>query len=268
MIIDFHTHIFPEKIAKPTLDFLKSRCHTEPATNGMSNGLSKSSQDAGIHISVALPVVTNPKQFDSINGFAQKLNEQDYRDSRIISFGGIHPDSEDYKSQLNQIKDMGFLGVKLHPDYQGVFIDDIRYKHIIDYASKLDLIVSVHAGFDPGYPECVHCTPQMARSVIREVQPKKLVLAHLGGFQQWDEVEEYLVGEDIYLDTAVIFPTIRDQQFLQIVKNHGADRILFATDSPWAGQKAFKNKIQNMPMTEKEKIAILGGNAAKLLNLA
>lgn len=30
MIIDFHTHIFPEKIAGRTLDYLKEICQTEP----------------------------------------------------------------------------------------------------------------------------------------------------------------------------------------------------------------------------------------------
>lgn len=268
MIIDFHTHIFPEKIAGPTLDFLESRCHTKPATNGMADGLSKSTKSADIDLSIALPVVTKPKQFASINGFAYELNQHDYGESGILSFGGIHPDSEDYKGQLRELKNMGFQGIKLHPDYQGVFIDDIRYKRIIDYASELGLIISVHAGFDPGYPDCVHCTPKRAREVIREVQPEQLVLAHLGGYLRWDEVEDYLVGEPAYFDTAVIFHAIEEEQFLRIVENHGIHKILFATDSPWAKQEEFVAKIQNMNMSYEAKEAILGGNAMKLLNLA
>lgn len=268
MIIDFHTHIFPEKIATPTLDFLESRCHTKPSTNGMINGLSQSTVAAGIDISVALPVVTNPKQFKSINQFAQRINATNIYDSHVISFGGIHPDSENYKEDLKYIKSMGMKGIKLHPDYQGVYIDDIRYKHIIDYASELDLIVSVHAGFDPGYPDCVHCTPKRAHNVIHEVQPKNLVLAHLGGFERWNEVEEYLVGERVYLDTAVIFPRIPQEQFLRIVKSHGAQKILFATDSPWAAQNQFVDILKEMPLSNTEKKDILGRNAEKLLNLA
>ena len=37
-------------------------------------------------------------------------------------------------------------GIKLHPDYQDTYFNDIRYKRIISYATELGLIISVHAG--------------------------------------------------------------------------------------------------------------------------
>ena len=70
MIIDFHTHMFPDKIAKGTLDFLESVCKTHPYTDGTSEGLKASTEEAGIDISVALPIVTKLSQFASINRFA------------------------------------------------------------------------------------------------------------------------------------------------------------------------------------------------------
>lgn len=261
-MIDFHTHIFPEKIADKTLAFLQSRCHTEPFTNGMADGLLESTKEAGLDCSIILPVVTKPSQFHSINEFALRFQE-----GKLISFGGIHPDSSDYKAELKQIKEYGFKGIKLHPDYQEVFIDDIRYKRIISYASELDLIISVHAGFDPGYPDCTHCTPKRTCDMIEEVRPGKLVLAHMGGFKRWDEVEEYLVGKDVWFDTAVVFGTIKEEQFIRIVRNHGAHKILFATDSPWAGQKEFVEYFMNLPLTEEEKQMILHNNAEQLLQM-
>ena len=264
-MIDFHTHIFPEKIASKTLDFLESRCHTHPYTNGMASGLLASTREAGLEFSVVLPVVTKPSQFDSINRFAQKMQDPG---KGLLSFGGIHPDNEDYKEKLRFIRDAGMKGIKLHPDYQGVMIDDIRYKRIISYATELGLIISVHAGFDPGYPECVHCPPRLARAVIREVQPDRLILAHMGGYRRWDEVEEYLVGEPVWFDTAVVLGEIPDDQFLRIVKNHGADRILFGTDSPWAGQKEFVRYLGDLPLTEKERERIFRLNALELLGLS
>ena len=66
MIIDFHTHMFPDKIAKGTLDFLESVCKTHPYTDGTSEGLKASTEEAGIDISVALPIVTKLSQFASI----------------------------------------------------------------------------------------------------------------------------------------------------------------------------------------------------------
>lgn len=262
-MIDFHTHIFPDKIVEGTLQFLSERCQTKPFTNGTASGLKESAKEAGLSLSVALPVVTKPSQFESVNRFASQFRADD----GILSFGGIHPDGVDYKRELLQLKEMGFQGVKLHPDYQDTFFNDIKYKRIISFASELDLIVSVHAGFDPGYPNLVHCTPKMAREVIDEVKPAKLVLAHMGGFLRWDEVEEELVGRDVWFDTAVVFGRISDGQFIRICRNHGVDKILFATDSPWSGQKESVTYFSGMDLTEEEKRLILTENAKKLLTL-
>lgn len=261
-MIDFHTHMFPEKIAGKTLKFLSERCKTAPFTDGTPKGLKASAEEAGLELSIALPVVTDPGQFDSINRFAEQ-----YRDGKILSFGGIHPENEDYKEKLLDLKNRGFRGIKLHPDYQGTFFNDIRYKRIISYASELGLIISVHAGFDPGYPDCVHCTPAMAREVLDEVRPQKLVLAHMGGFLRWDEVEQELAGRDVWFDTAVVFGKIPDEQFIRICRNHGTERILFATDSPWSGQKESVEYFRKMDLSDDEKGQILSENAKKLLTL-
>ncbi len=262
MIIDFHTHIFPEKIAERTLDFLASVCKTEPYTDGTGQGLTASAEAAGVDVSVVLPIVTKPSQFESINRFASGFQE-----GRILSFGGIHPAEENYKDQLRQIKAMGMKGIKLHPDYQDIRFNDIRCKRVASYASELGLIVSVHAGRDPKCPEDVHCSPQMAAEVIREVEPEKLVLAHMGGNLLWDEVEEHLMGKQVYFDTGVVLDVMEEEQFLRIVRTHGADKILFATDSPWAGQKEFIDILNGMALTDEEKEQILGGNGRRLLGI-
>lgn len=262
MIIDFHTHVFPEKIAGKTLDFLSKRCQTEPFTNGTLEGLKKSAEEAGITLSVTMPVVTNPAQFDSINHFAGQITGDG-----ILSFAGIHPDHADYKDRLRKIKDAGFQGIKLHPAYQGTDFNDIRYKRILAYTSELGLIVTVHAGYDPGYPGKDYCTVRMALEVINEVMPTGLILAHMGGYMDWDDVERDLAGSDVWLDTAVVFGAIEDEQFIRLCRKHGAERILFATDSPWSGQKESVKYLQNLNLTAEEKELIFKENARKLLTL-
>ena len=74
--------MFPDKIAKGTLDFLESVCKTHPHTDGTSEGLKASTEEAGIDISVAPPIVTKLSQFASINRFASGFQE-----GRILSFG-------------------------------------------------------------------------------------------------------------------------------------------------------------------------------------
>ncbi len=262
MIIDFHTHMFPDKIAKGTLNYLEGICNTRPFTDGTYAGLASSAAEAGIDLSVALPAVTKVSQVDSINRFAAQ-----YQEGPIISFGGIHPECGNYKEILRQVKDLGMKGIKLHPDYQDMYFNDIRYKRLAAYASELDLIITVHAGVDPKSPNDVHCTTQMILELVREVQPGKLVLAHLGANQLWDEVEAYLVGLDVYFDTAVVLDQMPKEQFIRIVRPHGADKILFATDSPWAGQKEFVQILSDMPLTQEEKELIFAKNACRLLGM-
>ena len=180
MIIDFHTHVFPEQIAASTIAKLEGLANIAAFTNGTLEGLLACMKRASVDLSVVLPVVTKPTQFQKVNEKAVALNR--LYPGRILSFGGIHPDSPDYKQELKQIAEMGLKGIKLHPDYQDTFFNDIKYKRIVSYATELGLIVSVHAGYDIGIGDPVHCTPQMSAELIHDVAPDKLVLAHTGGF--------------------------------------------------------------------------------------
>ena len=265
MIIDFHTHIFPDKIAARSIESLSKVSGVKAATDGTLNGLLASMDRSGVDLSVIMPVVTKPTQFESVNTFAAKVNEQ--YTGRLLSFGGIHPDSEDYKSELNRIKGLGLPGIKLHSDYQGVMIDDVRYMNIIEYADALGMIIMVHAGIDIGLPEPIHCPPDKARKVLDTLKPKKLVLAHMGGWKQWDEVYEYLAGEQVYLDTAFCFDYMEQDMFLKLCEKHGTDKILFATDSPWSDARRDLDVIKSLPFTDEAKAAIFSGNAKKLLNM-
>lgn len=263
-VIDFHTHIFPEKIAQKTIHALEKRASIKAYTDGTLSGLEKSMDQSGVTLSVIQPVITRPEQFSSINEYARKLN---LTKSNILSFGAVHPSSEHYKEELKALKDMGFKGIKIHPDYQDMNFDDIRMMHLVNEASRLDLSILVHAGIDIGLPSPVHCTPAMAERVINEVQPKRLVLAHMGGWKCYDEVEERLIGRNVFLDTAFSLEYMQPEQLLQMIRNHGSERILFATDSPWSGQKEYVNQISHLPLEEAQIENILYRNAEALLQV-
>lgn len=261
MIIDFHTHMFPESIAERTIAKLSECVHKAPETDGTYEGLLKSAREAGIDCSVVLPIATKPSQFRTINEFASQFLE-----GEILSFGSLHPTSSDFKAELREIKAMGLKGIKLHPDYQDMYFNDIRYKRVVSYTSELGMMISVHAGLDPKCPNDIHCTPRMAAELLDDVRPEKLILAHLGGNQQWDDVERYLVGKNVYLDTGVVFDYIGQEQFLRIMRSHGSDKILFGTDSPWAGQKRFVDVMEEMDMTQEERENVMWKNGDRLLN--
>lgn len=282
MIIDFHTHTFPDKIAARTIDKLKAMARCKAHTDATCGMLVDSMHEAGVDCSVVLPVATNVAQSEKLTEAAYILNEK-WSDQGLISFGAIHPDYEDYRSLLRHVSQLGLKGIKLHPQYQNIPFDDIRTMRILDYASELGLVSVVHAGIDIGIEGPTMCTPDRVLHVMDEVAPENLVLAHMGGWRMWDEVADKIAGLPVYLDTSYSLGEIpRDadtpradsesalmdtEQFLALIEKHGADKILFATDSPWGGQEQTLEQIRALPLSEEEKRMILGGNAQKLLQM-
>ena len=251
MIVDFHTHTFPERIAAPTIQKLAHMSHIKPFSDGSNSGLAASMAAAGVDYSVVLPVATNTRQVCHVNDSAAQVNDN-YRKTGIISFGCMHPDFPDWKEELARIANMGLKGIKLHPVYQDVDLDDPRYLRILDRCGELGLIVLTHAGLDIGIPGKVNCSPDMTLRALKQVGPVRMILAHMGGWRNWDQVEELLVDTDAYLDTSFTLGRMtplgdgfygpselnmmEEEQFLRMVREFGADRLVFGTDSPWGGQ--------------------------------
>ncbi|MBR2344136.1 MAG: amidohydrolase family protein [Clostridia bacterium] len=269
MVIDFHTHIFPEKIAAATVSALAKSACTEPYTDGTEAGLLSALEEAGADIAVNLPVLTRAKQFDSITAFAEGINAKSYTGARIISFAGIHPEDECAEEHLERIKDAGFLGIKIHPDYQGHFIDSEEYIRILSVAKSLGLITVTHAGLDGAFVgEPIKCTPRRVYKLLERLGGyDRLVLAHMGGRALADEFIEVLGGSEVYIDTGYVLPELKREGFEKILLCHGEDRILFATDSPWQSIRAELERIKSYSLGEATEEKILAGNAKKLLGL-
>lgn len=269
MIIDFHTHIFPDKIAQRTIDFLAAKADIPPFSNGSVEGLLREMEHADADFAITLPVLTNPMQFDSVNRFALEVNQAfGDKERRLISFAGIHPACENIAQKMAWIRKSGFLGVKLHPDYQETFINDEGYIEILNCAKAEDLIVVTHSGVDGGYlGKPVRCTPLLAKEVIDKVKHPKFVLAHLGANEMSAEVLELLCGKDIYFDTAYVLRFIGKERFCEILERHGADRILFASDSPWSSIKGDVDIIKSFSLDKQTEDKIFFENARKLLGI-
>ncbi|MDY6367433.1 MAG: amidohydrolase family protein [Clostridia bacterium] len=269
MIIDFHTHIFPEKIAEKTVRLLEKNSNGTAYTNGTVDGLIEAMERGCADLCVCLPVLTKPEQFESVTRFAIGVNEKySVGSKRLISFGGMHPKCEDIYGKMRFLKKNGFKGVKIHPDYQSTFIDDDGYVQILKAAKDLDMIVVTHAGVDDGYIGLpVKCPPELAKKVIKKVGHNKFVLAHYGGHKQWEQVYDLLAGEDVYIDTAFTLHEIDEELFKKILYKHGEDKVLFATDCPWRDIKDDVKILKSYNLGEKTENKLFFENAADLLGL-
>lgn len=275
-VIDFHTHTFPDAIAARAIAGMQASSHAAAFGSGTVGGLLESMEKSGICRSVILPVATNPAKISSINTVSIQADPQ----SGLTYFGAMHPLAENWKEELKRLHDTGVPGIKLHPQYQGVDITDIRYLRILDYAAQLGLITVMHAGDEIAYPGVVRCSPEMVRSVCGQLPGISLVLAHMGGWKNWDRVADQLGPTGCYLDTAISLgqivpidghyapdnlPLLSEKAFISLVRTFGSERILFGTDSPWADQAEEIRKLSSLPLEHGELENIFYRNAARLL---
>lgn len=268
MIVDFHTHIFPDALAPKAMKALTEEIDDQyPAvSDGTASGLLYNMDAWGIDKSVVLPVVTKHSQTRNANEFAASVMSE-----RLICFGGIYPHTDDYKGDIDFVASLGLRGLKFHAEYQNFILDDEKMLRIYDYALDKGLIIVHHAGFDPAFPPPFKSSPEQFANLEKmlhlaeKLRGGVIVAAHLGGHAQWDDVEKYLAGSCIYFDTSMGFEYFSKEQFLRIVKKHGADKILFASDAPWSDAYTEIGCLKAMPLREDEISAILGGNAMRLL---
>lgn len=268
-MIDFHTHIFPDPVAPKALESLIAgalRVEGKPVTphnDATLSGLCVSMAENHVEVSVVLPIATKPTQTPSINRFAQSVQS-----SSVHSFYSLHPVQEDRERVLEQIAEMGGRGIKLHPEFQFADVDSPEMLSILKKAAELGLLVVLHAGQDIGMPPPVHCTPRMLARAMDAAPGCRIVAAHLGGWRMWDQVEECLVGrEDLWLDTAFVADYIPQEQYRRIIANHGAERILFGSDSPWESPAHTLEGLMALELNENDMQLITHDNAAALLGL-
>ncbi len=262
MIIDFHTHYYPDKIVDRAIEHAAQFLKTTPATNGTRGALVKSMQKTGIDYSLALPLANTPDNVRGVNRWAQ-INNQ----APVFLLGSIHPRTKNPEKMISQIAAMGFKGVKMHPEFQDFCFEDESLFPIWEACIENDIFVLTHAGGDIAFSSPYRSDPRRLKAFHERFKELKLVLAHLGSWGMWDSVEEFIVGLPVYLDLAFTLGKINDEQLVRIIRNHGAERVLFGTDSPWCAQDEALKYFQNLPLTESEKDRILGLNAAKFLDI-
>jgi len=263
MLIDFHTHCFPQTIAQKAIEKLSFVSGgLVPHTDGTVNGLKQAMAQGGADISVVLNIATNAHQQHSVNDFAAQINGEE----GIVSFGSVFPHSEDVFSELERIKELGLKGVKLHPDYQGFKVDDQKMKPIYRKISELGLITVFHAGVDYGFAPPYCCMPENLKRAL-DWFDAPVVAAHWGGLGCYEQVAELLCGENVYFDTSFGFSQMPKFFAQKILDTHGTDKILFGTDTPWHTAEMELTLLKSLQISAEDMDKITHLNAKKLLGI-
>lgn len=258
-IVDCHTHVFPDAVAPAAIASLEAEGDVTAIYDGTVSGLLATMDRAGVNASVIQPVATRPAQVRSINDWVARVSGE-----RIIGFGAMHPDLEDPATEIARMSSLGIRGFKMHSEYQLFAPDERRLEPIWEAAIEHRMIAFFHAGADIAFPT-TRGTPAAFAALLDRWPVLTVVLAHLGGFRQWDQVAALLAGREVWLDTSYTLGHLPDEEFVELVRAHGTERVLFGSDGPWTDPAVELSRLRTIGFTRAELEGVLGANADRLL---
>jgi len=263
MLIDFHTHAFPDAIAPRAMETLSYAAGgLKPQTEGTLSSLKERMDTDGVDMAVVLSIATNPAQQKKVNDFAISVND----DPRLFAFGSVHPDAPDALEELERIHDAGLKGVKFHPEYQNFYADDEKMKPIYQKISQLGLITLFHAGRDIGFLPPYHAMPEHLLGALKWLD-SPVVAAHWGGMGCDQEVFDKLCGTDLYFDLSFGYGVIPKKRAQLIIEKHGPEKLLFGSDLPWHRPAWEMRLLDTLELSGSDREKICHQNAQKLLGL-
>ena len=265
MIIDFHTHAFPDELAKKAIPKLAATGNIANVGDGTVSCLLSHMDDSGVDRAVILNIATNARQQTNVNNFAISTMLEN---PRLFTVGSLHPESENIESEARRLKDAGIKGIKIHPDYINTTVDDPKLDKIYAACVENDLFVVSHSGWDFISPDFIHCTPERIVRVLDRFPSLRFVAAHMGANKLWDETEKYLIGrKNLWIDTSLAAPFGLDRaKAKHMLENHDPSRILFGSDFPWFSEKDSLDYLYSLGLSESLLKKILGENALNLLS--
>ena len=246
-IADIHAHIFPEKLAEKASHSIGSFYGVSIEREADMPRLCAEDKLAGITRCVVSNSATNASQVQNANTFlAEAVRGHD----GYLAFGTIYPGMDGFEEELDRMLELGLRGIKIHPDFQKLAIDDERGIETYKAIARRDLPVLFHMG-DDRYD---FSSPERLTNLLRRVPELPRSLAHLQ-------------PESVLYDTSSTLGMIDRELVLRFIDKIGPDRLIFGTDFPMWSPKEELERFLSLGLDEAEQQKILYGNFMNLLHL-
>ena len=224
-IIDFHTHAFPDAVAAKAIPSLEKVGKIKAHTTGTVESLLASMDLAGIDRSLICSIATRPEQFAPILDWSRQV-----RGNRLIPLPSIHPDDPECVKRVYTVQQEGFVGIKMHPFYQNYSLNEQRLDPLYTALSDTGLMLVVHCGYDIAFPRTRRADPAAILNLQKRFPQLRLISTHFGGWDIWDEVEEILIGRNIYMEISFALHYLKKEQVVRMLNNHPPEYLLFGSD--------------------------------------
>jgi hypothetical protein len=261
MIIDAHTHIFPDEQAAAILSKTARLFNVPTFGSATADDLLRKMDTSEVDKAVIHMVAPLPSQVEPTNTWLINL-----RQNRFIKFGTVHPAQTNFHDEIARLRDHGVQGIKFQPDIQQFSPDDDQLMYPLYEAISLSgLKVMFHVGGEPLPGPNDRSKPHMIASIARDFPDLTIIAAHLGGLNMWNDVLSSIAGlPNVYMESSLSYEYIDPELAEKIIRLHGHKKILFGSDYPFGdiGRSLHAARMVEF-LTPDECDDILGRNAAQ-----
>ena len=262
-IINSHVHVYPDAIAQKAAMAIGEFYSAPIRHNGTIRELLQENKACGISRALIHSVATTVRQVHSINNF---IKEQLDLHSEFIGFMALHPDMDksEIKDEVDRCIEMGFKGIKLHPDCQKFYIDEKKAEDIYEIAEGR-LPILIHMG-DTRYD---YSAISRLINILNHYQGLQIIAAHMGGYSHWNEVGLYNNAKynNFHFDTSSSLSFMSSQMASAIIKDFGVEKYFFGSDYPMWNADQELALINKLDLSSNDKELILGKNLKDFLNI-
>lgn len=224
-----------------------------------------------------------PEDITTLHGGHIVTNEEikrivDLAPDRFIGFASVDPHRPDALEVLDYaFKELGLMGLKLHPSKQQFYPYDDRLKPIYEKCLEYDKPIMFHAGmsWEPNAPS-KYSQPVHFEDVAIAYPELRMCLAHFGWPWVHETVMLLLKYPNVYTDTSLLHMDNAKDFYEQVfTRNMGPlwiernlnDKVMFGTNAPRFRAKRLLPALEGLNFRKATLDKILGGNALKFIGI-
>lgn len=272
-IIDFHIHLIKYEPPSNSLNKLMDNVfpswdeykafeakYADP--DNFVQMMKENGVDYGVILAEYAPLTTGIATHEMVADFCKGHKE-------LIPFATVNPhmDEDPIATIKKYCGDMGFKGIKLYPTYNHFYPNEAKMYPIYGLAQEMGIPLLFHTGSSVfRHARIKYGNPIFFDDVAMDFPDLTIVMAH-GGRGPWYEEAMTMIRlhKNVYIDCTGLPVRKLPQYFPEI--DRFSRKFIFGTDWPQVVMKESIEKFSQIGLSEASRIAILGGNAAKILKI-
>ncbi|MFH2132069.1 MAG: amidohydrolase family protein [bacterium] len=280
MIIDAHTHIFPDDIRRHRERYFKGEPgfellyrDTQKSRMASAEELLAVMDEQGVDVSVVFGFPWQQPETTRLHNNTVMAAVKRYP-GRLVGLCCLDPFMKHPVAEIERCLEGGLSGVGELAFYDRGLDDDVlnALQPVMDFCFEQDLPVMLHTNEPVGheYPGKAPMSLQQIVNLIRRFPRNTIILAHWGGgLFLYGLLKKELkpLLENIYFDTAAS-PFLYDNRVYRFAAEIiGVDHILFGSDFPLLKPERYFRELASSGLTDDQTAAIQGLSAARLLDI-